>query len=123
MTICLCVVGIGVVFVAMKWWNNIGSRYELTDQRLIMQLGVIIKRTDEIELFRIKDLRVDYSLLNQMVDIGTITIRSSDATTRGGEYQLHDLRGARQLREDMRNLVDQARRHRGVREVDTDRPY
>src|SRR3712207_8868467 len=36
----------------------------------------------EIELYRVKDIRLDFSLINQMAGIGTMTITSSDLTTR-----------------------------------------
>jgi len=120
-TLALCVVAIGVFIIAAKWLRNIGTRYKLTDQRLIVRTGILLKREDEIELFRVKDIRVDYSLINQLVDIGTITLRSSDTTTRGGDFSLENIPQARRRREVLRTLVDDARQRRGVREVDYDR--
>ncbi len=120
LTLLLCFVAIGFAIILARWWKNIGARYELTDQRLIIRTGIVMKRTDEIELYRVKDVRVDYSLLNQMVDIGTISLRSSDATTRDGVYAMTDIPHARDIREQIRTLVDQARQRRRVREFDVD---
>jgi uncharacterized membrane protein YdbT with pleckstrin-like domain len=119
-TLLLCLGLVGFLVIAVKWLQNISLRYVLTDQRLVMRQGIIMKREDDIELYRIKDIRVDYSIVNQLVGIGTITIRSSDATTAGSELQMRDIPQARRRREELRRLVDQARQSRGVREIDYD---
>lgn len=121
LTLLLMPVGLGVLIFLLTWLKNVGIRYELTDQRLIIKSGILMKRIDEIELYRVKDVTVDFSLLNQIVDIGTISLRSSDTTTKGGAFQLVGVPRARELREQLRTLVDQARRKRGVRELDVDR--
>ena len=120
LTLLLMPVGIGIVVFLARWLQNHGTRYRLTDQRLIIHTGIFLKRTDEIELYRVKDVVVDYSLLNQMVDIGTISLLTSDATTRGGVYALRFVPRARELRETLRTLVDHARRRRRVREIDVE---
>jgi len=117
----LSAAGIGLVFIGLRWWRNMASFYEVTDQRLIIKRGLIFKSVDEIELYRIKDIRLDYSLLNQMVDIGTITLTSSDPTTIATRFVLRDVPMARDRREGLRGLVDRARARRGVRELDVAR--
>jgi uncharacterized membrane protein YdbT with pleckstrin-like domain len=119
-TLVLCAVGVGLVIILLRWLRNVSVGYELTDQRLIIRSGIFMKRTDEVELYRVKDVAVQYSLINQWVDIGTITIRSSDPTSAGGVLVLTDIPQARALREEMRRLVNAARQQRGVRELDVD---
>ena len=119
-TLLLCLVGVGLVIVVWRWLSNIAVSYELTDQRLIIRRGIINKTTDEIELYRIKDTTIAYSIVNQLTDIGNITIRSSDATTSGGELVLRDIPHGRGIREEIRRLTDVARQLRRVREVDLD---
>ena len=120
LTILSCVIGIGLVIVAWRWLQNMASAYEITDQRLIVRRGLIMKSIDEIELYRVKDVRVRFSLINQLADIGTITITSSDRTTGNQEFVLRDVPAARERREGIRKLVDRARQRRGVRELDVD---
>lgn len=117
-TLLLCLVGIGLLIVAWRWLSNIAVSYELTDQRLIIRRGIINKTTDEIELYRVKDTTIAYSIINQLTDIGTITIRSSDTTTSSGDLVLADVPQGRALREEIRRLTDAARQLRRVREVD-----
>jgi len=120
LTILSCAIGVGLVVIAVRWLQNLAASYEITDQRLIVKRGIVMKSIDEIELYRIKDVRVDYSLVNQLTDIGTITITSSDRTTGNAQFVLRDIPAARERREGLRKLVDRARRLRGVREMDID---
>lgn len=120
LTILSCVIGVGLVVIAVRWLQNMAASYEITDQRLIVKRGLLLKSIDEIELYRIKDVRVDFSLVNQLADIGTITITSSDRTTGNTSFVLRDVPAARERREGIRKLVDRARQRRGVREMDVD---
>ncbi len=120
LTILSCVIGVGLVIIAWRWLQNMASAYEITDQRLIVRRGLIMKTIDEIELYRVKDVRVRFSLINQLADIGTITITSSDRTTGNQKFVLRDVPAARERREGIRKLVDRARQRRGVREMDVD---
>jgi len=120
LTILSCVIGVGLVVIAVRWLQNMAASYEITDQRLIVKRGLLLKSIDEIELYRIKDVRVDFSLVNQLADIGTITITSSDRTTGNTRFVLRDVPAARERREGIRKLVDRARQRRGVREMDVD---
>ena len=120
-TLLLSAVGVGLVIILVRWLRNMSSAYVITDQRLIVRSGLLIKSIDEIELYRIKDVRVVFSLINQITDIGTITITSTDRTTGDTEFVLRDVPAARDRREGLRKLVDRARQRRGVRELDVDR--
>jgi len=122
-TILLCAVGAGLLIIGWRWLQNIATSYELTDQRLIIRTGILNKKTDEIELYRVKDVTVAYSIINQWADIGAISIRSSDPTSQGGVIVLRDVPQARAVREEMRTLVDQARQRRQVREIDMDQEH
>jgi uncharacterized membrane protein YdbT with pleckstrin-like domain len=122
-TLLTCLAGVGFVIIGVRWLKNRSASYEITDQRLIIKRGILFKTIDEIELYRIKDVRLGYSLLNQMTDIGTIILTSSDRTTSGGEFTLRDIPMARDRREGLRKLVDRARQRRGVRELDVEDSY
>lgn len=107
-----------LVIVAVKWVQNLAATYEVTEERLIIRRGIIFKSVDEIELYRIKDARIDFSLLNQFAGIGRITISSSDETTRSGDLVIPEIQKAQDRREHLRRLVDTARQKRRVREID-----
>jgi uncharacterized membrane protein YdbT with pleckstrin-like domain len=114
----LALTAAALAIVAWKWFQNIAAKYEVTEERLIVRRGIFVKSIDEVELYRVKDVRINFTLINQMADIGTISVTSSDETTRGGDLLLPDIKRARERRETLRRLVDTARQKRRVREVD-----
>lgn len=107
-----------LVIFAWKWIGYLGATYEVTPERLIIHRGIFVKSIDEIELYRVKDVRLDFTLISQWANLGTIGITSSDETTRNGALTLPDIHNARQRREELRLLVDAARQKRRVREID-----
>jgi uncharacterized membrane protein YdbT with pleckstrin-like domain len=117
-TLLLCLVGIGFLIVLFRWIENVCTTYELTGDRLKIRTGIFSKTIDEIELYRVKDIRMTYSLIGGWAGIGTIILTSSDPTTSGGPLIIRDVMDAEQRREAIRNLVDKARQRRGVRELD-----
>lgn len=109
---------VAVGLFGWRWLENLASKYDLTEERLIIRRGLVAKSLDEIELYRIKDVRINFTLINQIAGIGTISISSSDETTRDGDLVIRDVERARPRREEIRRLVDIARQKRRVREVD-----
>ena len=118
LTILGCAIGVGLIVIAVRWLQNLSASYEITDQRLIVKRGLVMKSIDEIELYRIKDVRMNFTLLSQWAGTGTICLTSSDETTRVGDLVMRDVEKAQARREEFRRLVDAARRQRGVREID-----
>ena len=114
----LLLTGLAVLIVLWKWIQNMSAKFEITPERLIVRKGIIFKSIDEIELYRIKDVRMDFSLLNQWAGIGNICVTSSDETTRVGDLVMRNIGKAQTRREELRRLVDAARQKRGVREID-----
>ncbi|MEA3028703.1 MAG: hypothetical protein QOG13_28 [Sphingomonadales bacterium] len=114
----LGVTAVAIAVIIWKWLENMASKYEVTEERLIVRRGIISKSIDEIELYRIKDVRIDFSIINQLAGIGRITISSSDETTRDGDLVLSNIERAQERRETLRRLVDTARQKRRVREID-----
>lgn len=109
---------LALLIVAWKWLKVMSEHYQITRERLVVRRGIIMKSIDEIELYRVKDVRMDFSLLNQLAGIGTICLTSSDETTRDAKLLMRNIPDAQARREELRHLVDAARRRRGVREID-----
>ena len=114
----LGLVALAFLILAWKWLENMASKFEITNERLIIRRGIIQKSVDEIELYRVKDVRIDFSIVNQLAGIGRIGIASSDETTQGGDLVMRDIERAQERREHLRRLVDTARQQRRVREID-----
>ena len=114
----LALTGLALLIVLFKWIETMSSKFEITPERLIVRRGIFMKSIDEVELYRVKDVRMDFSLLNQMAGIGNVCMTSSDETTRPGDLVMRHIENAQGRRETLRRLVDAARRQRGVREID-----
>jgi uncharacterized membrane protein YdbT with pleckstrin-like domain len=114
----LALTAIALLILLWRWLENMGAKYEVTDERLIIRRGILSKSIDEVELYRIKDIRIDFSLINQLAGIGKLTIASSDETTRAGNLVIAGIDRAQERRETLRRLVDAARQKRSVREID-----
>ncbi len=120
---------LAVVLGAWIGWNAIENRASLfwiDDQRLFMRRGILMRSEEEIELYRIKDVKVEFSIIQQMFDNGTICISSSDSTGRAASAAPHprtmievtNVRDARAIRAELRDRVEAIRQRRGVREFD-----
>ena len=109
---------LALLTVLWKWLESMATRYDLLQDRLVVRRGIIMKSLDEVELYRVKDIRLDFSLINQIAGIGTVTVTSSDETTRSAPLILRHIEDAQRRREELRLLVDRARQQRRVREID-----
>jgi uncharacterized membrane protein YdbT with pleckstrin-like domain len=107
-----------LIIVLIKWVENLGTTYEISEDRLILRKGIFVKSIDEVELYRVKDVRLDFTLIAQWANIGTITVTSSDETTRDAPLVIRDVDNANKRREALRRLVEAARQKRRVRELD-----
>ena len=101
LTLVTSFVGVGLIVVLVMWLRNVSTRYSLSDQRLIIHHGILMNSEDEIELFRVEDIRVDYSIVNQLTGIGIVSLLSTDRTTRGQWFSMPNIPDARGLRETM----------------------
>ena len=71
---------IPVFVIAWKWLVTRNIRYELTSQRLRMRSGVFNKKLEEIELYRVRDYRLDQPFFLRLFSLGNIILESSDTT-------------------------------------------
>lgn len=101
--------------VFMRWFPN-NRHYTLTNQRLKIQIGVLSRRVDEIELYRIKDVEYFASYFERMWSVGNIRIISTQRTDR---YPvIKGIRNAEEIRELLRKYVQMSRRQTRVQEID-----
>lgn len=109
---------IPLVMWLMRWWVTKCTTYELTTQRLRMRTGVLNKRVDELELYRVKDYAMEQPLMLRLVGLGNVTMVTSDAST--PTVAMRAIPGAEQVREKLRSAVQAERDRKRVRELDVD---
>jgi uncharacterized membrane protein YdbT with pleckstrin-like domain len=82
------------------------TKYTLTNQRLLIETGLVSKRLDEIDMRLIDDSRFDQSVVHRLLGIGNVTVISSDKNT--PVYVLHGVADPRAVREMIRSHSYQA---------------
>lgn len=97
-------------------WFPVLRRFTLTNQRLRVEIGVLSKHEDEIELYRVKDVQYHASIFERMMGIGNIEITSTQV---GDNYlYIKAIKDPRFIREKIRDAVQKSRRRHGTRELD-----
>lgn len=108
-----------VVPLLAIWWQWLvvkNTKYELTTERLRTRTGVLNKKTDELELYRVRDYKFEQPFFLRIFGLGNIALQTSDKS-----HPLVILRAipnGEQLREQIRKAAEACRVTKRVREVD-----
>jgi uncharacterized membrane protein YdbT with pleckstrin-like domain len=108
------VIPIFVIF--WKWLVTRMTKYELTTERLRTRHGVINKEMDELELYRVRDYKLDQPFFLRIFSLANIVLQTSDISN--PVIIIRAVRDSEQIREQIRNSVEACRTRKGVREVD-----
>ena len=105
------------IFIGIwKWLVLRNVKYELTTERLRIRQGVLNKELDELELYRVRDYRIEQPFLLRIFSLANITMRTSDNT-----HPFVELRGIREgehVRELIRKYVEECRVKKRVLPLD-----
>ena len=116
---CVPLIFVGGIGVVMGLWRYLTIRtweISITSQRMIEEKGVLSKTTNELELFRVKDITLDQPIVLRLVGLSNIILHTSDKTT--PIVIIPGVPDGKKLREEMRNIIDKRRDEKGVRERD-----
>ena len=86
-------------YLVIKTWD-----IRITDQRIIEEKGVLSKTTDELELYRVKDIRLEQPFLLRLVKLSNIVLVTSDRTH--PIIIIPAIENGKQLREDLRAVFN-----------------
>lgn len=109
---------IPLIMWPVRWFTNRATTYELTTQRLRIMRGILNRRLDELELYRVKDYVLEQPLFLRLLGLGNLTLLTSDAST--PSLALRAIAGASDVREQLRNAVQTERDRKRVRAMDID---
>lgn len=90
---------------------TIGTIYVLTTQRVRILKGVLGKRVDDVELVRIRDIRVKQHPGERMFGLGDITILSNDQSN--PETILHNVKQPLEVHDMIRKAMLAEKQRRG----------
>ena len=105
--------GIALGYGLVRWWLIKLRVYEVTTERIRLTTGILTRRTDELELYRVKDATLVEPLAMRLFGCGNIVVTTNDAST--PTLELACLSGARELREQMRQSIEVCRDRKRVR--------
>ncbi len=107
---------IPLFIILWKWLVTKNIKYELTTERLRTRSGVLNKKMDELELYRVKDYKVDRPLFLRIFGLGNLVLETSDRSS--PIVMIKAIPDAEELREKVRTCVETRRDAKRVREVD-----
>ena len=94
------------------WLKAIGTRYEITSQRVRIERGILSKTKDSIEVFRIDHFDLHKPLGMRLVGHCLLDLRSSD--TSSVNVILYGIPGLEALADTLRECSLRERKRRGV---------
>lgn len=105
----LAVLALVLVRLARLAWRLAvlkSHRYRVTNQRMVIESGVLSRRIDELDMRTVEDLEFEQSVVERLLGIGDITVVSSDRNN--SRTRLVGVARPRELRELLRTTAYQA---------------
>jgi uncharacterized membrane protein YdbT with pleckstrin-like domain len=109
---------IPLFIILWRWLEVRNMRYELSTERLKIRHGVLNKKMDELELYRVRDYKLEQPLFLRMFGLGNIQLQTVDRSN--PSVTLRAVRDGEVLREQIRSAVEACRVAKRVREIDVD---
>lgn len=107
---------IPLFYALWRWLVVKFTKYELTTERLRTRYGVLNRKTDELELYRVRDYKLDQPLFLRLFSLGNLILTTSDKSH--PVVVIRAIPNGEQLREMLRTHVEACRVAKRVREVD-----
>lgn len=104
-----------LLIMLWKWLSIKNTKYEITTQRIRTRYGILNKKTDELELYRVRDYKLEQPFFLRMFSLGNIILETSDRSS--PTMILRAIPNGEALREQLRNHVEDCRTKKRVREV------
>ena len=83
------------------------TTYTLTEDKLLIDSGLLVTKQEEILLYRIMDITLTRNIFQRMSNLGTVTIRSADKTT--PYLELKNIPNSKELKNQLSDLVEAAK--------------
>jgi membrane protein YdbS with pleckstrin-like domain len=83
------------LLLAIKAWKLKTIFYEVTESRIEYSRGILDRKVDNLDTFRIIDLKMRRSLLDCVTGVGTVTVLTTDKTD--PEFTFEKVRNCRKL--------------------------
>ena len=112
----LAIITLGLWLLA-RWWHRGSKLYRLTTRRIVVETGVLSKRLEQIDLYRIADYTVDRPFGQRVMGTGNLLLKTFDKST--PELIVQEIKtDVVALYEKLRVATEAEKARRGVRMVD-----
>jgi uncharacterized membrane protein YdbT with pleckstrin-like domain len=114
----LAIVTLGL-WLLPRWWHQGSKLYRVTTRRIVVETGVLSKRLEQIDLYRIADYTVDRPFGQRMLGTGNLLLRTLDKTT--PDFTVAEIKtDVVALYEKLRAATEAEKTRRGVRMVENE---
>lgn len=96
-----------------KPYLSLGTRYELTSQRLRILRGLFSRSLDELDLVRVREAKVTQHLGERALNLGDIAVHTTDPEL--PEFVLENVRDPMEVRETLRSAYMAEQKRRGLK--------
>lgn len=96
-----------------KWLDNKYRRYQVTTERLRLSRGILSRKTDEVELYRVKDYVLVEPFWLRLFGLGDIVMQTTDDAN--PKVHIRAIPQAPSLRDQIRKYVEICRERKHVR--------
>jgi uncharacterized membrane protein YdbT with pleckstrin-like domain len=107
---------LALIILILKALDLYCTTWTIHQDNLIEKTGILNVNTEEVLLYRVKDIRLYEPLLYRLVGLSKLTIITSDYTN--PSIVLYGIRNGEELMTIIRQLVANSRKIEGVKELD-----
>jgi membrane protein YdbS with pleckstrin-like domain len=108
-----CLLVIPIPWALVRWVKRRNHVIELTSQRLRITTGIFSKLTEDLELYRVRDITFQQPFLLRMFGCGNLTLTTSDSST--PTVTLEGIPGVMAIRDELRGAVEKCRDRKRAR--------
>ena len=106
--------------VAYSWLVRLNSEYRVFQDSIEVETGLIARTVDNLQLFRVRDLRLRQSMLGRLLGVGDISVTSADQTT--PRLTIRGVAGPRSIYDTLREGVARSQATRRTMIVEEEPP-
>jgi uncharacterized membrane protein YdbT with pleckstrin-like domain len=115
-TLLLAILTLGL-WLIVRWFQTLGKSYRITNRRIVVETGVLSKKLEQIDLYRVADYTVDRPFGQRIMGTGNLLLKTYDKTT--PELQVMAINtDVVKLYERVRAATEADKARRGVRMID-----
>lgn len=106
----------GLFYVVRAMIRVAAVNYRIDDTRVEVERGLVRRKVDNLDLWRVKDIRFRQGVFQRMLGLGDVELDSTDVSDE--TLVLRGLPDGRRIYDQLRDSIDAARKARGVVALD-----